>query len=164
MKKLTNAWNNRCPRCRQGSLFIEPFTFSQPLAMHHRCRVCNQLFEPEPGYYYGAMFLSYGLSVTILLPIALALVFYFDWTVNQAMVLIIFLGALFFFKILRFSRSLWINLLIRYNPKYEQKSWFSILHIPIRKMTSPSLITSASHSHGWNGSEWAASAVPSYRL
>jgi len=117
MNKWVSAWKYRCPRCRQAPLFIEPLDLGNPLAMHHSCSNCAQRFEPEPGYYYGAMFLSYGLSCFLLLPLALLLVFYFKWSVNGAMAVIIFLGAVFFLRILRFSRSLWIHLMIRYRPE-----------------------------------------------
>jgi len=100
-------------------LFIEPFDIGKPLEMAHQCGVCKQNFEPEPGYYFGAMFISYALSVILLLPITLLLVFYFDWSINSAIAIAIFLGAVSFIKILRLSRSLWINIMVKYQKKYD---------------------------------------------
>ena len=120
MSRIINAWNYRCPRCRRHPLFKEPFEFGNPLDMHVKCGVCGQNFEPEPGYYYGAMFISYAISVFLLLPAALLLVFYFKWTVNAAMATVIFLGMIFFIRILRFSRSLWINLMVKYDERYSE--------------------------------------------
>jgi len=88
--------------------------------MPYSCAVCKQIFEPEPGYYYGAMFLSYILSVTLLLPIALMAVFVFDWSINGAIVFIIFIGMVSFLRVLRFSRSLWINIMVKYDPSYRK--------------------------------------------
>jgi len=88
--------------------------------MYHKCTVCQQRFEPEPGYYFGAMFISYGLSVIFLLPIALVLVFYFGWSVNAAMAFVIFLGMVFFIRILRFSRALWINIMVGFDSRYKK--------------------------------------------
>jgi len=118
VKKWISAWRYTCPRCRQGELFTKPFDIGKPLSMPYSCDVCEQRFEPEPGYYYGAMFLSYILSSGILLPIALFVVFYFKWSVNSAMGLIIFLGIMLYIRILRFSRSLWIHIMVKYKPKY----------------------------------------------
>ncbi|MBT8232341.1 MAG: DUF983 domain-containing protein [Saprospiraceae bacterium] len=115
---LSAMWKNKCPRCRQGQMFVEPFKFSDPLAMNKNCSVCNQAMEPEPGFYYGAMFLSYIISTFTLLPLALLLVFYFKWSVEAAMGIVILFGALFFFKILRGSRSLWIHMMVRYDKSY----------------------------------------------
>ncbi|MCV9387655.1 DUF983 domain-containing protein [Reichenbachiella ulvae] len=33
--------------------------------MLKECSVCHQSFEPEPGYYFGAMYVSYGFSVAL---------------------------------------------------------------------------------------------------
>ena len=85
--------------------------------MHDKCGHCGQKFTPEPGFYYGAMFLSYILSGWLLLLTALALVFYFNWTVEKTMLVIIALGILSYFKLMRFSRSLYIHLVVRYRGK-----------------------------------------------
>ena len=41
--------------------------------MHKECQQCGFKFEPEPGFYYGAMFVSYAYSVAIIITVALAL-------------------------------------------------------------------------------------------
>ncbi|NNE27950.1 MAG: DUF983 domain-containing protein [Saprospiraceae bacterium] len=84
--------------------------------MNDSCSRCGQDFEPEPGYYYGAMFISYILSSFILLPIALVLAFYFEFSNLQMMAVIILLGVLIFFRILRVSRSIWIHAMVKYDP------------------------------------------------
>ena len=116
-------WQYKCPKCRSknSSLFKKPFQFTKPLDMNDSCDKCGQDFEPEPGYYYGAMFISYILSSFILLPIALVLVFYFNFTDLQMMGVIILLGVLMFFRILRVSRALWIHAMIKYDPPYKAK-------------------------------------------
>lgn len=108
--------NYKCPRCRKGDLFTKPFQLSKPLDMPHQCANCGQLTEPEPGYYYGAMFLSYIVYSLIMLPLALLLVFYFKWSVEGAMGFVIAVSVIFFFRILRTARSLWIHMMVRYNP------------------------------------------------
>lgn len=121
MKKLINAWRYLCPRCRKGDLFLIPLELGKPLAMHNRCSVCNQNFEPEPGYYFGAMFISYSISVLFLLPMTLLLVFYFKWAINPAIAFVIFIGAMLYIWILRFSRSLWINIMVGFDKRYSTK-------------------------------------------
>ncbi len=110
-------WNYKCPKCRKGDIFTKPFSFSKPLSMPHSCSHCGQLMEPEPGYYYGAMFLSYIVYSLIMLPAALFLVFYLKWSVEAAMGVVIAVSFLFFFRILRGARSLWIHMMVRYNPE-----------------------------------------------
>lgn len=112
---LKSVLTYRCPKCRESYLFVKPMDIKKPLAMHDSCNVCQQSFEPEPGYYYGAMFMSYIVGSFILLPTALMLVFYFDMNVEKAMLIIIGLGILLFLKLLRGSRSLWIHLNVGYH-------------------------------------------------
>ncbi len=121
MNKFLSIWKYMCPRCRQGKLFTEPFEIGNPLSMPHSCSVCEQKFEPEPGFYYGAMFISYILTSSLLLPIALFCVFYLGWSANGAMVLIIALGATMFLWVMRYSRSLWIHIMVKYRPGYVKK-------------------------------------------
>lgn len=112
-------WNYKCPRCHQGKIFREPFIFSDPLSMYPNCAQCNQATEPEPGFYFGAMFISYILSTFFLLTPALILVFAFKWSVGAAMTFIIFLGLVSFLKFLRGSRSLWFHLMVKHKPEIE---------------------------------------------
>jgi len=111
---LRSMWNYKCPRCRKSPLYISPFNISSPLAMHKRCGYCDLNFEPEPGYYFGAMFISYGISAVYFLTIAAIAFFAFGMGVKGIMGLIIFIGVVSFLKILRLSRSVWIHIMTRY--------------------------------------------------
>jgi uncharacterized protein (DUF983 family) len=54
----------RCPRCHEGKLFSYPAYYLTKYAlMPERCPVCHVSYEPEPGFYWGAMFVSYAFSV-----------------------------------------------------------------------------------------------------
>lgn len=118
MNIVTSIVKLRCPRCRKGHMFQKPFELSKPLAMPERCEVCGQRMEPEPGFYFGAMFLSYIISGWALLLISLSLVFYFKWSVGVAMGVVLLVAALSYVKLLRFSRSLWMHLMVKYEPHH----------------------------------------------
>jgi uncharacterized protein (DUF983 family) len=47
----------RCPWCRRGRIF------RGVLAMNRSCPSCGAEFEKEPGYFVGAMYFSYFLTV-----------------------------------------------------------------------------------------------------
>ena len=55
----------RCPRCHRGPLFKHSAASLHFTDMYDACVVCEQTFEPEPGFYYGAMYLSFGFAVMI---------------------------------------------------------------------------------------------------
>jgi uncharacterized protein (DUF983 family) len=61
--RLAALVKQRCPRCLQGQVFAGLFH------MHAQCPVCGLPFEREPGYFTGAMYLSYGLGIIITAPV-----------------------------------------------------------------------------------------------
>ena len=54
---LRRALRLRCPRCGDGALFAGPFR------MAGRCPACGLVFEREAGYFIGAIYINYGLTV-----------------------------------------------------------------------------------------------------
>ncbi len=55
--------HSKCPRCRVGKVF-QGSTYSLKVQkMNEFCPHCELKFEREPGYFYGAMFISYALNV-----------------------------------------------------------------------------------------------------
>lgn len=61
---ITGIVHQLCPRCRLGKIFRSSiFLFPK---MHERCPVCGLKFEREQGYFLGAMYISYGLALAII--------------------------------------------------------------------------------------------------
>jgi len=66
----------RCPRCHRGPLFTYPARNLAKFAlMPEACPVCSFYYEPEPGFYYGAMYISSGFSTLLMLLTGMALNF-----------------------------------------------------------------------------------------
>ena len=110
-----SMWKYECPRCRKGKMYKEPFEFTNPLAMNDKCQECGLDFNPEPGFYFGAMIISYAISSWMLLLPTLLLVLKYDWSVGQAMALALFFAGISYFKLLRGSRVLYLHLMMRYD-------------------------------------------------
>lgn len=73
------------------------------------CPVCGLRFLREAGYFLGAMYVSYGLGVATVLPVAVFLALVLEWPL-AAVLLIVFLQTfismpLFF----RYSRVIWLH-------------------------------------------------------
>ncbi|MEQ8704264.1 MAG: DUF983 domain-containing protein [Phaeodactylibacter sp.] len=113
-------WNYKCPRCGEGDMFKKPFNWTNPIDMHNRCEKCGLDFEPEPGFYFGALIISYGISSWMLLLPALLLVLYYDWSVMAAMGFTLAFAGLTYFKIMRLSRSLYLHFSMRYDKSLEK--------------------------------------------
>ena len=74
-RSLSNAiLNGKCPRCRKGNIFKRPLHavlgFS---SMYKSCPHCGQKYEIEPGFFFGAMYLSYAFSVALVVAVGVAL-------------------------------------------------------------------------------------------
>jgi len=65
--KLFGIVRMKCPCCHEGDLFTHPnpYTLAHFSDMPKRCPVCNQSYEPEPNFFYGAMYVSYGYAVAL---------------------------------------------------------------------------------------------------
>lgn len=105
-----------CPKCREGKLFVQPFSLSKSFDMPERCPTCNQNYFPEPGFFYGAMFIGYGMTAWLFFAIGAILIFVMGMEFNKAMMIIIAVGALTFIYFFRLARSVWIHLYIKYDP------------------------------------------------
>ncbi len=57
------ALHAKCPKCRKGNMFANSMYGFSGQKMHTYCPYCNFQFEMEPGYFYVAMFVSYGMNV-----------------------------------------------------------------------------------------------------
>lgn len=113
----------KCPRCREGDLFETPtFSYKKPIEMPKRCPVCQQSYLPEPGFWYGAMFISYIWVGWACLFFVGGGIFFLDWSVNQAFLLLIIICAIFFFWIFRISRSIWFHIAVKYDPSFKKKT------------------------------------------
>lgn len=84
--------------------------------MHKSCRVCHQDFEPEPGFYYGAMFVSYIFTAFFSIGFLLLFHWVFDFSLMTSFGMLVAFFAIFFVVIFRLARSIWISLNIKYNP------------------------------------------------
>ena len=115
MNVFSSIYQYKCPRCRQGDLFVAPFNFKDPLNMNEKCSCCEQRFEPEPGYYFGAMFISYGWTVWTIMAIVGICMLVLHWSVEQSFALVIFVSAISYFFIARISRSMYIHMDVRYD-------------------------------------------------
>jgi len=119
---FSSIWNMKCPRCREGDLFhTATFSFQQPFEMHEQCPKCSQKYELEPGFYFGAMFISYGIWGWFSILLCFSLIYLFDWSVNGAFALLIFLSVVFFVGIFRIARSIWIHINVKYQPAVLEK-------------------------------------------
>jgi uncharacterized protein (DUF983 family) len=102
MRRLAAVLALRCPRCLRGRVWR---TF---LEMHERCPECGLVFEREPGYFTGAMVVSYAIAVPTFGLIVIALLL---GGLETGIALLV--GAALYLVlapfILRYSRVVWLH-------------------------------------------------------
>lgn len=106
----------KCPKCHETDLFNNgTYKFEGFFEMPDRCPNCGQKFDLEPGFYYGAMYVSYGVSVAWLISVFVAMVVLYP-AFSLEFYLITGIGSLialspYFFRL---SRAIWINFFVHY--------------------------------------------------
>ena len=115
--KFYSIFSLKCPTCHRGELFPTPtFSFSQPFAQYTHCPKCGQRYFPEPGFYYGAMFISYIGSGFFCLGVVMFLHWVLDWSMGASFAALIALVAVLFVWWFRVSRSAYLNLVYGFKP------------------------------------------------
>ena len=92
------------------------FSFKKPFSMPEKCPHCQQAYRPEPGFYYGAMFVSYIITGWFSIGFVLLLHWVLDWSMGASFGLLILILGLLFVFVFRFSRAVWIALMVQYDP------------------------------------------------
>lgn len=134
---LSGLFGLRCPRCRRGDLFpTGSFSFKQPFEQYEYCPKCGQNYFPEPGFYYGAMFLSYIGSGFFCLGFVMILHWVLGLSLGTSFVALIAVVGLLFVWWFRFSRALYFYLVTPYKPAYTREVDAGKLEVPAPKATS----------------------------
>lgn len=121
--KLYSIVTCKCPRCHIGNMFL-PGTLYHPMKfseMNDCCPHCGQTFEPEPGFYFGSMFVSYGINTGLFLAFWILTSFIVEdmsLTAILSILLAVVIGLLP--VIFRVSRSIWINCFVHYDPTVQK--------------------------------------------
>ena len=115
---------SKCPKCRNGNMFTYPIgKISKFTQMNEHCNSCGLRFEVEPGFFIGAMYISYAINVALLIITGIFL-WYFNWNnllifiAAEVGIILILLPFIF-----RYSRVLFLHLFggIKYNDNASKK-------------------------------------------
>lgn len=121
---LYSIFASKCSKCNVGDLYVDnnPYHLSKLGQMRTSCECCGQVYEPETGFYYGAMYVSYAVSIILIFIPAAILYFGFnaDFPVLLATVLGIYI--LSFPLVFRWSRNIWLNIFVRFDPEVRRQA------------------------------------------
>ena len=122
--KLYSIFNNKCPKCHEGDFFKQKniFRFKNILSIHSNCSHCNLKYLIEPSFYYGAMYINYGITVALsVFTFVLATVF-LGLNMTQGFIALITVLVLTAAPTMRFSRIIWINMFVSFDKNADKKT------------------------------------------
>lgn len=91
------------------------FKLHKAFQMHENCARCGLKYTMEPSFFYGAMYVNYGLTVGVgIVTFAIATLF-FKLSLLESFVPIVVLLILTAPVTIRLSRIIWINIFVKYN-------------------------------------------------
>lgn len=117
--KLYSIFKARCPKCNEGKFFKFSISYN-PLKVtkiFDHCSNCNLKYMIEPSFYFGAMYINYGITVAISIFIFLISKLFFDSSLLQSFAAIIFSLVILAPFNLRLSRILWIHMFVNFDSK-----------------------------------------------
>ena len=122
--KLYSIFTGVCPKCHEESMYINPnpYVLSETLKMHEKCSHCGTKYRIEPSFFYGSMYVSYGVGIAFAVAAFVISYLILGSTLTTAFIAIV--GTLVAFGpiIMRLSRNIWINIFMHYDQSKVTKS------------------------------------------
>lgn len=116
--KLYSILTGTCPKCQKESMYVDKnlLHLKNLLKMHERCSHCGLKYQIEPSFFYGAMYVSYGLNVAIGIATFIISSLMLHARMETSFVAIIGALIVLFPFVLRWSRNIYINMFVSYDP------------------------------------------------
>tara|TARA_B100000768_G_C11224863_1_gene352273 strand:- start:144 stop:512 length:369 start_codon:yes stop_codon:yes gene_type:complete len=115
--KLFSIINSKCPQCHEGDFFKDSITYnpSKVTKIHANCSKCNLKYMLEPSFFYGAMYVNYGITVAISVVTFIISTLIFNLSLLQCFAAILIILFILAPLNLRLGRILWINIFVNYH-------------------------------------------------
>ena len=115
--KLYSIFTGSCPKCHEESMYVNknPYVLSETLKLHEKCSNCGTKYELEPWFFYGSMYVSYGVGIAFAVAAFVISFMIFGSSLMTAFIAIVITIILFGPVIMRLSRNIWINLFLNYD-------------------------------------------------
>ena len=115
--KFYSIFKMRCPRCQEGDFFkSHPYNLKKAGDIYKNCPKCDLKYSPEPGFYFGALFVSYALGVALFVTFWVAFNLFFEDMAVGLQILIIVIASIvtapYFYSL---SKIIWANMFMKYN-------------------------------------------------
>ena len=120
--KIYSILTGSCPRCHQESMYLDgnPYHLGNIFKMHERCSHCAIKYKIEPSFFYGAMYVSYGVGIAFAVAAFVIAYLFIGTSLLHTFIAIVATMIVFMPMIIRLSRNIWINFFVKYDAKAEK--------------------------------------------
>ena len=121
--KLNSILTGTCPRCQEESMYVDknPYNIKNIYKMHDHCNHCGLYYQIEPSFFYGAMYVSYGLTVAIGVAAFIVSRIFIGLKLNQTIVAIFLTLVVLMPITARLSRNIYINMFVSFDKNAAKK-------------------------------------------
>lgn len=115
--KLNSILKGTCPRCQNESMYEDknPLHLTKVLKMNESCSHCGLKYQIEPSFFYGAMYVSYGLNVGLGIAAFIISYVFLNSSIEASFIAIVVTLVILFPFVLRWSRNIYINMFVSYD-------------------------------------------------
>lgn len=115
--KLYSILFNKCPKCHSGDFMVEKniFNLIRAFKMHESCSNCGMKYMMEPSFFYGAMYVNYGLTVGLSILTFVIATLGFELSLIESFIPIVIVLLLTAPLTIRLSRIIWINIFVKFD-------------------------------------------------
>ncbi len=119
--KLNSILTGTCPRCQKESMFVDQnlLHVHHCIKMNEKCSTCGLKYQIEPSFFYGAMYVGYGLNVAIGIAVFIMSSVILNASIKTSFISIIIAIIILVPIVLRLSRTIYINMFVSYNKELE---------------------------------------------
>ena len=121
--KLNSILTGTCPRCQEERMYVDrnPYNLSKIYEMHDHCSHCGLHYQLEPSFFYGAMYVSYGLTVAIGVAAFIISKVFIGLELTQSFIAIIVALIVTMPVTARLARNIYINMFVSFDKEAAKK-------------------------------------------
>ena len=121
--KLNSILTGTCPRCQEESMYLDKnlLHIQNCIKMKNNCSHCGLHYQIEPSFFYGAMYVSYGLTVMIGIATFIVSKVLLGLELNQSFIVIIVTLIVLMPITARLARNIYINMFVSFDKDAAKK-------------------------------------------
>ncbi len=121
--KLNSILTGSCPKCQEESMYVDPnaYNLKNIYYMHENCSHCGLRYQIEPSFFYGAMYVSYALTVAIGVAAFIITKVFIGLDLIASFIAIIVALILLMPITARLARNIYINIFVHFDKNAVKK-------------------------------------------